>query len=82
MDRANKSAHLRGWDDAIRTALGAMHNTASSELDDYYDGWTDALTERPIDATRIATSRDSYARGYAAGVREHELADHAGYDAE
>jgi hypothetical protein len=81
MHIANKT-HLRGWDDAIRIARGAMRNATSSELDDYFDGWMDALTERPIDATRIATSRDSYARGYAAGVREHELAHQGGYDAE
>lgn len=78
----DEAAYLTGWDDAIRAVLGAKRNASSSEPDDYFEGWMDAITQRPIDPTRIATSRASYALGYADGAREYEQVHRGGYDAE
>jgi hypothetical protein len=85
MDSTNdtdEAEHLCGWDDALRTARGAIRNASSSEPDDYFDGWMDAITMQPIDTTRIATSRAAYALGYANGAREYELTQGSGYDEE
>jgi hypothetical protein len=78
----DEAAYLCGWHDAVRAVVGAMRNAGSSESDEYFDGWMDAIERRPIDATRLVTSRSDYARGHAEGTRQYELAHRGGYDAE
>jgi len=50
--------------------------------DEYFAGWMDAATLQPIDPVRLAESSTRYARGYAAGAKQYELALLGGYDAE
>lgn len=78
----DEAAYLRGWDEAMRAVVAAMKRGGSWKPDDYFDGWMDAVTLQPIDPIRLATTRSRYARGYAAGAREYELAHRGGYDAE
>jgi hypothetical protein len=78
----DEAAYLRGWDEAMRAVVAAMQRGGCWKPDDYFDGWMDAVTLQPIDPIRLATTRSRYARGYAAGAREHELAHRGGYDAE
>jgi hypothetical protein len=78
----DEAAYLCGWDDAIRAVLAAKLHASSAEADDYFEGWMHGITRRPIDTTRLATSRATYAFGYAEGAREYENTHHSGYDAE
>jgi hypothetical protein len=78
----DEAAYLRGWDEAMRAVVAAMQRGGSWKPDDYFDGWMAAVTLQPIDPIRLATTRSRYARGYAAGAKEYELAHRGGYDAE
>lgn len=75
-------AYQNGWTDAMESVRAAMRKGGSWKADEYFEGWMDAVTLQAVDPIRLAPSRSRYARGYAAGAQEYDVAQRGGYDAQ
>lgn len=76
------TAYRRGWTDAMHAVRAALTNGQGSKIDEYFEGWMDAVMLSPADAIRLTKTRSRYARGYAAGSNEYNHAQRGDCDAE